>query len=149
DTRSSPATPVPLSTCRAASTRRRTFRRWTSSELQLADLVADRDRAVGEDVGVDAGAMDELLDDPRPRHLLQVEARLAELDAVALDRPDEEALADQVVEAGAAHRQLTSRATRRQADVLDDVLLHQRQRLARLGAVGEVVAVAFEPLARD
>jgi len=50
--------------------------------------VAHRDVTVVEDVGVEPGPMDQLLDDPRPRQLLQVQARLAQLDPQALDLTD-------------------------------------------------------------
>src|ERR671933_1066963 len=77
--------------------------------LERDDLVADGDRAVGEDVGVDACAVGELLDDPRPRHRLEVLARLAELDAVALDLADAEAPSDEVGEPDAAGGDLPPR----------------------------------------
>src|SRR5205823_14719123 len=91
--------------------------------------------------------VDELPRDPRPRHLLQVRARLAELDGVALDLADAEALADQVVEPQAARRQLPPCRARQEADVLHGLLLDERQRPPRLGAVREVVAISLEPLA--
>jgi hypothetical protein len=55
------------------------------------DRVADGDPAVVEDVRVEPAAVEQLLDDPRPRHLLQMQARLADLDAKALDFADPEA----------------------------------------------------------
>src|SRR5437870_4127088 len=73
------------------------------------DRVADGDRAVGEDVRVEARAVDEVVDDPRARERLEMQARLAELDAVALDLADAEALADEIVEPHPAHRQLSAR----------------------------------------
>src|SRR5690242_2541653 len=109
------------------------------------DFVADADHAVAENVGVDPGAMCELPDDPRPRHRLEVQARLAELDAVALDVADAEALPDEVVQPHAADGQLPSRLPRREADSLDLLGLHERQRLARLRPVRAEVAVALEP----
>ena len=60
--------------------------RGRASAVELDDLVADRDRSVAQDVRVESGAVDEVIDDPRTGHLLEMEAGLAELDAVALDR---------------------------------------------------------------
>ena len=93
--------------------------------------------------------MDEVVDDPGPRQLLQVETRLAELDAVALHVADPEALANQVVQAYAAHGHLAARLARREADVGDDLVLDERQRLAGPGTVRAEVTVAVEPLAGD
>jgi len=47
-----------------------------SGVTERDDLVADRDPAVRDDVGVQAGAVDEFLDDPGPGHLLEVQAGL-------------------------------------------------------------------------
>src|SRR5262249_24846560 len=69
---------------------------------ELANRVADRDDAVRKDACVKATAVDEVLDQARPDHRLQVQAWLAELDAVTLDLTDLEALADQAVEPYAA-----------------------------------------------
>jgi hypothetical protein len=49
-------------------------------------------------------AVDELLDDSRPRHRFEVLARLASLDAVTLDRADAEALTNESVQPHATHR---------------------------------------------
>src|SRR6185503_2169099 len=119
------------------------------ARLDGDDLVADGDRAVREDVRVEPRAVDELLDDPRPRHLLEVEARLAEHDAVALDRADPELLPHEVVEARTRDRHLPVRRARLEAGPANDVALDQRQSQPRTGAVGEEVAVAVEPLAGD
>src|SRR6185503_11761865 len=78
--------------------------------LRNGHAVADGDRPVREDVGVDPGPVGELLDDPRARHRLQVQAGLAELDAVALDLADEEPPADEVVQPDAADGHLPARA---------------------------------------
>src|SRR5439155_26578539 len=88
--------------------RDRAERRARSRPLALEDddLVADRDRAAGEDVGVDARAVGELLDDPGPSHRLEMGAGLAELHAVALDFPYAEALPDEHVQVDAANGQL-------------------------------------------
>src|SRR5438067_458382 len=112
------------------------------------DLVADRDRAVGEDVRVDARAMGQLLDDPRPGHRLEMPTRLAELDAVALDLADAEALADEPVEVDAAGRHLPTRRAVRKPDGLDLLRLDERERLAGLRAALAVVPVALEALSR-
>ena len=66
--------------------------------LDGRDRVADADLAVREDVGVQPAAMDEGLDHTGLRHRLEGRARLAELDAVALDVADAEALADERVD---------------------------------------------------
>ena len=93
--------------------------------------------------------MQKLVDDPRPRQRLQVQARLAELDAEALDAADREPLADEVVEAHAADDDLPPRLRPGQADVLEHLGLDQRQRPARAGSVRAEVAVALEPLPGD
>jgi hypothetical protein len=68
--------------------------------------ITDADDAADEDVGIDPGAMGELLDDPRPRHLLQMTARLAELHTEALHLADAEAFADEAVHVHVAHGEL-------------------------------------------
>src|SRR5262249_28205999 len=93
--------------------------------------------------------MGEILDDPGPGHALEMHARLAELDADALDRAHAEALPDQVVEPDTADGDLSPRLARRQADPLDLLRLDERQRLARLRAVREEMPVADEALARQ
>ena len=50
--------------------------------------VAHENRSVGQDVRVQSVAVDEILDDARPGEALQVQARLADLDADALDVAD-------------------------------------------------------------
>src|SRR4029450_1387293 len=77
-----------------------------------------------------------------------MKARLAELDAVALDGADPEPLADEVVQADAADRQLAPRPTWGQADVLDTLFLDERQGVPRRHALRVEVAVAVEPFAR-
>src|SRR2546429_8507465 len=47
------------------------------------DAVADGDASVREDVRVEPAAVEEILDDPRPRHRLEVQARLADRHAEA------------------------------------------------------------------
>src|SRR5262250_769213 len=62
------------------------------------DVVAYVDLAIGQDVGVEPAAVDQVLDDPRPGQLLQMQARLAQFDAGALDLADPEPPADQIIE---------------------------------------------------
>jgi len=50
--------------------------------------VAHADLAIGQDVGVEPAAVDEILDDPGPGQLLEMQARLAEFDAGTLDIAD-------------------------------------------------------------
>jgi hypothetical protein len=85
-------------------------------------------------------------DQPRPRHQLQLQARLAELDAVALDISDHESLADHVVEPYAAHGQLAAGLTRVEADVCQDFVLDERQRPAGRRPRRLELAVALQPL---
>jgi hypothetical protein len=54
-----------------------------------------------------------------------VRARLAELDAVALDLADAEALADEVVEPDASRRDLPQRRARLETDRLDVLRLRR------------------------
>src|SRR5260221_4811123 len=100
------------------------------SASKRCEGVTDANRAADDDVGIDARTMGELLDDAGPCHRLEVRARLAELDAVALDLTHAEALADELVQVDTAHRQLASRLARREADVLDDLGVDERQSLA-------------------
>jgi len=65
--------------------------------LRPSDWVADADLAVGQNVGVETAAVNQVLDDARPGQLLQMQAWLAQLDAETLDVPDPEMLAYQVV----------------------------------------------------
>src|SRR5262245_45459731 len=118
-----------------------------SSDVCSSDL--DGDRARREDVGVEAAAVEEVVDDAGPRERLQVEAGLAELDAEALDRADHEALADEVVQPHAADDDLTPGLHARQRDVLERFRLDQRQRSSPPLAVGTEVAVTLEAAARD
>ena len=60
-------------------------RRRRAVPLSGCNPVAYADLAIGQDVGVEPAAVDEVLDDPRPGQLLQMQARLAEFDARALD----------------------------------------------------------------
>src|SRR5581483_4903377 len=83
------------------------------------------------------------------RHRLQMLARLAQLDAVALDVADTELLADEIVQLHAAHGDLPARLAHAEPDVLDVLGLDERQRLPGLRAVGVEVPVALEPLASE
>jgi len=64
----------------------------------LGDLVADRDRAAGEDVGSKAAAMDERPKQSRACELLEVGTGFCESSPNALDRPYMEPLADERVQ---------------------------------------------------
>ena len=85
---------------------------------------------------------------------LQVRARLAELDAAALDVADAKALADERVQAHAARRELTARLARRELDavlggeLLELLALDQRQVLLGRGARLEL-AIAAKSCAGD
>src|SRR5262245_27187811 len=120
-----------------------------SGVIERDDLVADRDPAVRDDVRVQAALVHELLDDPRPRQLLQVQTGLADHDAVALDLADAEPLADQVVQAHAADGELAAGLALRQPGAGDDLGLNEREREARPRSLREEVAVAFEALAGE
>jgi hypothetical protein len=64
----------------------------------LGDLVADRDRAAGEDVGSKAAAMDERPKQSKASELLKVGTGFCESSPNALDRPYMEPLADECVQ---------------------------------------------------
>jgi len=76
------------------------------------DGVADADLAIGENVGVQSGAVDECLDHARLRHRLEVRARLAELDPFAFDVADAEALADELIDVDAAREDVAPGCSR-------------------------------------
>jgi len=114
--------------------------------LELDHRIADADDATHEDVRIDPCPMGELLDDPRPRHLLEMPTGLAELHTETLDLADPEALADEAVHIHVADGHLPASASRRKSDVLDDLGGDERQRLARPSSVGAEMTVAFEPL---
>lgn len=102
---------------------------------------------MGENVGIDPGSMSELLDDPWPRHCLQMTTRLAELHTEAFDLADAEALADEAVHVHIAHRHLPASLSGAECGILDDLGGDERQRLPRRGSVGVKVTVTLEPLA--
>ena len=87
-------------------------------------------------------------------HLLQVVARLAQLDAAALDLADPEAPADERVQPHAARRELPARLAGRERDPvlgrepLELLALDERQLALGLGARLEV-PVAAQAGARD
>src|SRR5919204_4281653 len=94
----------------------------------LSDRVARTDRAAAQDVRPQAAAMYETAQGARRREALEVVARLAQLDAHALDVADHEALAHQRVEPDAARVDLTAALARSELDALLG-----RQRLECLG----------------
>jgi len=111
--------------------------------------VAYADLAIGQDVGVEPAALDEVLDDPRPGQLLQMPTRLAEFDAGALDVADPETPADQIIEPYSPDDHLAARLRPGQAHVLQRLGLDQCQRLARLRATGAEVPISPEPFTRQ
>src|SRR5690349_19798949 len=76
-------------------------------------------------------------------------ARLAEFDAGALDIADLETPADQIIEPHSPDDHLAARLRPGQAHLLQRLGLDQRQRLARLGAIGAEVPIAPEPFTRE
>src|SRR5215471_7152559 len=108
------------------------------------DFVADTNHAVGEDVGVDSSAVDQVFDDAGPGELLQVQAGFAEFDAQALDVADLKSLADQLVEAHTPGHNLTPGLRAAERDVLKRLGFDQRQRLTGRGPVVVEVAVALQ-----
>jgi hypothetical protein len=76
------------------------------------DGIADVDLAVGEDVGVEAAAVDERFDHARLRHRLEVRTGLTELDAFALDIADAKTLADKLVYVDPAREDVAPRCCR-------------------------------------
>ncbi len=123
--------------------RRRTLR------LELDDGVTEADDTADEDVGVDSGPVGELLDDPRPRHLLQMTTWFAELDSEALHLADAEPFANETVDIHVAHGDLPSSLSRPESNVLDDLGCNERQRLAWRSSVGMEMAVPFDSLPGD
>jgi len=74
--------------------------------------------------------MSQLLDDPRPRHLLQMPTRLAELHTEALDLADPEAFANEAVYIQDAHSHLPACLSQLLSYVLDDLDLTEHQSLS-------------------
>src|SRR3954452_17556272 len=116
--------------------------------------IADGDLPVREDVGAQAAAVDQAAQHPALGQLRELVARLAELDALALDPADAEAPADERVEVDAAGEHV---AARRLVGELDPGVLaqplerlgrDQRERLPGPGLVRAVV-LALEGAARE
>jgi hypothetical protein len=84
----------------------------SDERLERYDRIADADHAADKDVGIDSRPMSKGLDDPRPRHLLEVSARLAELHAETLHLADAEALSNEAVDVHIAHCHLPSSLAR-------------------------------------
>src|SRR5262249_59563097 len=93
------------------------------------DGVADADLAVAEDVRIEAAAVQEPFDDPGLRHRLQVRARLAQLDAAALDVADAEGLADERIHVHATRDDVAPRLARLDRDPV--LPIHRLDRLGR------------------
>jgi hypothetical protein len=119
------------------------------------DGVADADLAVGENVCVQSGAVDECLDHARLRHRLEMRARLTELDPFALDVADAEALADEFVDVDPAREDVA--ASRSRLDRHDALTRNGIHRFSRdqsdtsprgRVAVFPVVTIAFETASR-
>jgi hypothetical protein len=117
--------------------------------LELDDGITDTDDAANEDVGIDAGPMGELLDDPRSRHLLQMATWFAKLDSEALHLADAEPFANETVDIHVAHSDLTSSLSRPETNLLDDLGCNERQRLAWRSSVGMEMTVPFDALPGD
>jgi hypothetical protein len=130
-------------------------RLWNLSEqsargsLPDGNLVADADLTIGQNVGVESASVNEVLDDPRSCHLLEMQARLAQLDSDALDIADPETAANQIVEPHTPHDHLAPRLRTGQTDVLQRLGLDQGQRLAWQRSFGKEMPVALKPLARE
>jgi hypothetical protein len=119
--------------------------------LDRDDRIADADLAVGENVGVEAAAMHERLGHTWLCHRLEMRAGLTELDPLALDVADAEALADELVDVDPAREHVAARCGR-----LDRDVALERNRIHRFGrdqchpsprrrvAVFPEVTVAFE-----
>ena len=89
----------------------RTLAQTSADWLELNDRIADADETTDQDVSVDAGAMGQLLDDPRPGHLLEMTTRLTELNAEALNLANAKALTYKGVDIHITHGQLPSSIT--------------------------------------
>ena len=107
------------------------------------------DDTTGQDVSVDSGAMGQLLDDPRPGHLLEMTTRLTELHAKALHLANAKALTYKGVDIHITHGQLPSSIPGPQSDLFDDLGCNERDRLTRRSSAGVEMPVAFEPFSGD
>jgi hypothetical protein len=93
--------------------------------------------------------VDEIFDDAGAGELLQVQARLAEFHAEALDIADPETLADQVIDPYAAGHDLPAGLRPAEADVFQGLGLDQGQGLPGAGPFGEEITVTFQALPGD
>src|SRR4051794_16271258 len=120
---------------------------------ESADGIADGDLPAADDVRAQAAAVHEPAQDATLGQLGEAVARLAQLDALALDRADPEAAPDQGVEVNAAREHVASRRLVRELDAgvlaqaLERLGRDQRDRLAGLRGVRSVV-LALEAPAR-
>src|SRR3954466_12766985 len=120
---------------------------------ESGDGIADGDLPAADDVRAQAAAVHEPAQDATLGQLGEAVARLAQLDALALDRADPEAAPDQGVEVDAAREHVASRRLVRELDAgvlaqaLERLGRDQRDRLAGLRGVRSVV-LALEAAAR-
>jgi hypothetical protein len=97
--------------------------------LDRDDRIADADLAVAENVGVEAAATHERLDHAGLGQLLEMRARLTELDPFAFDIADAEALPHELVDVDSAREHVAPRCGR-----LDRNVALERNRIHRLGS---------------
>src|SRR3954454_23844751 len=120
--------------------------------LERLHTISDPDPARRQHVGAQPAAVDQVAEDARVGEALEVRARLAEAAADALGLADAEAPADERVEVDAAGDDVAARLGGREAELVDDLGLDQRQVVAVGVGVGEralvlEVAVALEAAA--
>src|SRR4051812_49308104 len=120
--------------------------------LERLHTISDDDRAAAEHVRAQPTAVDQVAQDARVGEALEVGARLAQAAADALGLPDAEAPPDERVEVDAAGDDVAARLGGREAELLDDLALDQRQIVAVGVGVGEravvrEIAVALEAAA--
>jgi hypothetical protein len=108
----------------------RTLAQASGLRLELDYWITDADDAADQDVGVDSRAVGERLDDPGPRHFLEMPTRLAEFDAEAFDLADAEVFANEAVDIDVAHGHLPSSLTRLESDLFHNIGCNERKRLA-------------------
>src|SRR5262245_53903228 len=117
------------------------------------ELVAERDRASGQDVRAQAATVNERPEEARPRDPLEVGARLAQAAPDALDFADPKTTPDERVQRHAAGDDVPPRALPRDAELVQRLRLDERQlvpapRPAERSAAGRV-AVSLQSPARD
>jgi len=117
--------------------------------LDDSNLVADGDGSAAEDVGVDARAVEEVLDQSWTRHRFQMAAGLTEAHGEAFHVTDPEPLTEEVVQADVADGDLPAGVARLEARVGHGFLLHERQGMAGVGSAGVEVPVPFEAFSGD